>query len=78
MAKFHPSFISLALFLLVSRTFGLEDADLLGSEPRPAFRMVGGQFASNLTGISNPEQDIFGRQACGQGYGQCGRFSAKE
>lgn len=71
MAKSRLSVVLLHLAGLLQTSFALPDADLDGPEPLRAFRMHGGEFLSNLTGVSDMKQDIFGRQACGAGYGQC-------
>jgi hypothetical protein len=59
-------------FCSISSAF--PEADLDGVEPLPAFRVQGGQLESNLTGMQSPALNIFGRQSCGQGYSQCGKF----
>jgi hypothetical protein len=75
MARSFTTIFSVAVCFLVLRTYGVQDANPLGPEPRLAFRVAGQRFLSNLTGISNLGKDVFARQSCGQGYGRCGTLS---
>jgi hypothetical protein len=72
MARILPLSMLSVLAVVIQGCIALPDADLQGAVPLPAFRMPGSQAVSNLTAMSDLSQDIFERQSCGQGYGQCG------
>lgn len=74
MATLVSRILHVLLLLFSHKCFVLPDADLKGVESPRAFRVFGDQLVSNLTGIENPAQNIFGRQSCAQGYSQCGVY----